>query len=431
MKFNFKIPVLIAVTMMAVSGLKAQSCWYDRGYDIYGNPVSWTVGGSCDDCFMGGIPLGFDFNLYGVAYDSVWMNSNGNITFQGGYNVYTPSPFPNTLSAMVAPFYADVDVRGSGIWSYYIDSSEGYAIFSWEDVKHYYGPTASLRNSFQVIITNGSRPDLTGPGNNSCFNYGYMEWTTGTASGGTGGFGGVPAFVGINQGDGFTGFEYGTFDAPGAAYDGPGGSVDEVDHLDTTCFCYDAVTGSLPVVLADYQARVNENHEVEVRWSTATETNNAYFILERAGEDLQFHEIGRIKGAGDAIQAKHYQYLDPEPLKGTNYYRLTQVDFDGAFETFGTLTVEVNEGVERFNLVEISPVPVTETTTITLTSDNDDLVTANLVDMSGRIVKSITQEVKPGYNDIELDLREVEATGVYLLTIDKSGEHLQTKLIKN
>jgi hypothetical protein len=71
-----------------------------------------------------------------------------------------------------------------------------------------------------------------------------MQWTTGNASNGVNGFGGSPATVGINKGDGTTYALVGRFDHPGADYDGPGGVVDGVDYLDSKRFTFSTCNSS-------------------------------------------------------------------------------------------------------------------------------------------------------------------------------------------
>ena len=425
------LAVLLLIFALNDASAQYPSTWYPRGYDVKGDPASWTIGPSCDDCYIGPIVLGFTVEIYGAKYDTVWMNSNGNLTFKNGYNVYTPSPFPNKLATMIAPFYADLDMRGAGIWSYYVDPSNGYGIFTWERARYYYGPTATLHNTFQVIVTNGLRDDLTGVGNNTCFNYGQMQWTTGEASGGSAGFGGVPAFVGINKGDGLDGVEYGTFDDAGYYYDGPGGYTDEVDHLDTLCFCFNAAAGTLPVMLSEFNAGLTTSGTVELNWTTSTETINDRFVIERAGEDLIFEEIGTIKGAGNSIQPIHYQFTDEEPLNGTNYYRLRQVDFDGEEEVHGTLIVEVTSTRSGPQDLTIYPVPAADQTTLTFNSGTDGFVQTYIYDMSGKTILSEQSEVVEGENRIELDLSILDTDGVYILAMEKEGKLVQQRFVKN
>jgi hypothetical protein len=92
----------------------------------------------------------------------------------------------------------------------------------------YYSQQADKKNDFQLIITDGN--DILLPeGYNTGFTYGDMQWTTGSASGGTNGFGGTPATAGVNMGDGVNYAAIGRFNAPGYAYDGGAGSSDVAD----------------------------------------------------------------------------------------------------------------------------------------------------------------------------------------------------------
>lgn len=73
------------------------------------------------------------------------------------------------------------------------------------------------------------------------------------------------------------------------------------------------------------------NGRVHLSWSTATETNNSHFIVERGADGRTFAEIGRVNGAGTVREKQEYAFTDEKPLAGANYYRLRQVDFDGQF----------------------------------------------------------------------------------------------------
>ncbi len=71
---------------------------------------------------------------------------------------------------------------------------------------------------------------------------------------------------------------------------------------------------------------------VALKWSTASETNNDRFEVERSLDGENFDPIGTVPGAGNSITAQQYQFLDENPIMGINYYRLQQVDDDGHTE---------------------------------------------------------------------------------------------------
>ncbi len=88
------------------------------------------------------------------------------------------------------------------------------------------------------------------------------------------------------------------------------------------------ITGAvaLPVSFSSFYAYNNK-----LSFSTASETNNDYFTIERSGDGRTFDAIGEIKGAGNSTEEKHYEFTDENPIQGINYYRIKQTDFDGQY----------------------------------------------------------------------------------------------------
>ncbi|MBO0358195.1 T9SS type A sorting domain-containing protein [Hymenobacter sp. BT186] len=205
---------------------------------------SYTAIPRNDDGSFGPIALPFTFNLYGSSYTQVWINTNGNLTFTGAYAAYNASGFPFDLP-MVAPFWGDVDTRNTASGVIYYKLSATNLIVTWENVG-YFSSQADKTNTFQTII--GSSTDaLLGPGQNVSFRYGDMQWTTGSASGGINGFGGTPATVGVNQGNGVDFVQVGRFNLDNAAYDGPGGANDGINYLDGQCYGFNVTNvGNIP-----------------------------------------------------------------------------------------------------------------------------------------------------------------------------------------
>ncbi|CAN5859491.1 hypothetical protein BH11BAC7_BH11BAC7_28790 [soil metagenome] len=204
-----------------------------------------------DDGSSGQIALPFNFCFYGSTNNNCFINNNGNISFGAQYGTFTANAFPDPSFIMIAPFWGDVDTRNfsSGLVYYKVTST--YMIVRWQNVG-YYNTYADKLNDFQLIITNGSDPILPN-GNNVSFCYGDMQWTTGDASGGQNGFGGTPATVGVNRGNGIDYIQIGRFDQPGTSYDGPFGNPDEVSWLDNQTFyfnvCNNGSGNNLPPII--------------------------------------------------------------------------------------------------------------------------------------------------------------------------------------
>ncbi len=192
-----------------------------------------------DDDSSAEIALGFSFYLYGALHESAYINNNGNLSFGEPYGVYSSTGFPVAGFPMIAPFWADVDTGGGdgNVW-YKIEGQT--LIVTWDNVG-YYSQNGDKLNTFQVALSDGLDPVL-GIGNNVCFSYDDLEWTTGDASGGSGGFGGTPSTVGVNEGNEVDFFLIGRFDHEGTDYDGPEGENDGVSFLDGQTFCFSTDT---------------------------------------------------------------------------------------------------------------------------------------------------------------------------------------------
>jgi hypothetical protein len=201
----------------------------------------YTGGGGyyTDDGSTGLITLPFQFCFYGTNETGFYLNNNGNVSFFGPYSTFTSSGFPIASHPMLAPFWADVDTR-LGFGSVWMKMTSTAVIVIWNQVG-YYANHGDKRNKFELIFTNGSDP-LLATGNNVAFSYSTMQWTAGDGSLGSGGFGGVPATVGFNKGDGVNYAVVGRFDHAGNDYDGPGGENDGVGYLTYKYFEYNTCT---------------------------------------------------------------------------------------------------------------------------------------------------------------------------------------------
>jgi hypothetical protein len=203
-----------------------------------------------DDGYTDLLTLPFTFCFYGDDFTQLYINNNGNISFTTPYFQYSPTGFPSSDFIMIAPFWGDVDTRGD-IGAVYYKMEANRMVVIWNEVG-YFSYHGDLRNTFELIITDGNDP-LIGIGNNVAFSYTTMQWTTGDASEGIGGFGGYPATVGVNKGDGVKYALVGRFDQPGTAFDGPGGANDGVGYLEGKLYIFNAceedvvIPGEVPV----------------------------------------------------------------------------------------------------------------------------------------------------------------------------------------
>ena len=171
-----------------------------------------------DGSAAGAVALPFTANFFGTSYTELYVNNNGNVTFNAPLGVYTPTGVAGGYSGLpiISPFFADVDTRGarSNLVQYGNGTYQGRTAFGveWIDVG-YYGAHDDLLNSFELILTD--RSDVNAGDFDIYFNYDRILWETGDASNGHGGFGGSSAAAGFSNGTG----------VPGTFYQFPGSLV--------------------------------------------------------------------------------------------------------------------------------------------------------------------------------------------------------------
>ena len=93
-----------------------------------------------DDGSTGAIDLPFIVNFYGQAYDQLFVNNNGDVTFDAPLSTYTPFGLMATRTPIIAPFFADVDTRGgAGQVTFGPTTFEGHSAFCviWPGVGYY------------------------------------------------------------------------------------------------------------------------------------------------------------------------------------------------------------------------------------------------------------------------------------------------------
>ncbi len=156
-----------------------------------------------DDSDLTPIDFGFGFNFFGQTYTQFYINNNGEITFNGALSEFTPDPFPlqgDSKVPMIAPFWADVDTNAPQSGLVYLNSGTSargnpFVQITWDKVG-YFNSHGDKLNDFTLYIENDPNGAIV------AFVYRDMQWTTGDASNGSNGFGGVGAQIGFDAGDG-------------------------------------------------------------------------------------------------------------------------------------------------------------------------------------------------------------------------------------
>jgi len=192
-------------------------------------------------------------------------------------------------------------------------------------------------------------------------------------------------------------------------------ATDEI-KLNTNCTV-------LPIELVSFTASCEKNHN-ELKWNTASEFNNNYFVLERSGDANNFQVIATIDGAGNSPTAHNYLFTDEQPLSGTNYYRLKQVDFDGTSTYSNTQSVTCTSELGLF----VYPNPSRDETHLQIQSSSAKTVTCIVTNLSGRIISQQAIRLNEGSTEILLDNHKM-IPGIYDVSIISCDKVLHSLLV--
>jgi Secretion system C-terminal sorting domain len=109
----------------------------------------------------------------------------------------------------------------------------------------------------------------------------------------------------------------------------------------------------LPIELISFEGKKISDLTNLLTWRTASETENKGCDIERSTDGVRFDKIGFVAGNGTTTTTQTYTFEDIAPNKGTSYYRLKQLDFDGRFEYSKIISVAQNDK----NVASVYPNP--------------------------------------------------------------------------
>lgn len=184
----------------------------------------------------------------------------------------------------------------------------------------------------------------------------------------------------------------------------------------------------LPVEFTSFSAET-DRAGVLLKWQTAKEENNDYFQIERSIDGRNFSTLGKIDGNGTTNNFSNYTFLDEKPAAGINYYRLKQVDYDGAFEYSDIASAQFGDGSAT---VVVYPNPFSDQLTLSLPTGSDINDRASnpvlkITNLHGQVIKQEALVSTPNHS---LNLGDL-AAGTYILQVYQDGQVSTTqRLVK-
>ncbi len=221
---------------------------------------------------------------------------------------------------------------------------------------------------------------------------------------------------------------FGPFASPDM--DGFSYTISVADHPE--CVQTVAVTDVNCVVTAvellrfDGEATDNGN---ELSWTTASENEVDYFVLEYSKTGANFAEVGVVNAAGNSSTAKDYSYTHEMFDAGSHYYRLVEVTTEGTKVVVSDV-VEVRRYTEDFAITNVYPIPSDDMVSIEFTSVENSEMTIEVIDITGKVIQQQVYDAGVGQNRIDIDVSNY-AAGTYFFTITDGTNTLTDKFIRN
>ncbi len=180
---------------------------------------------------------------------------------------------------------------------------------------------------------------------------------------------------------------------------------------------------ALPISLVKFEAE-KLAEKVKLQWVTASEVNNEKFIIERSSNGKDYEFLSEVRGAGNSKELNTYETVDAKPLKGTSYYRLTQVDFDGTSNAFDPIALNMNQGV-----LSVEPGAGSQVQGIlwTIYTPSDVVADVLVHDLNGRLVYAEKIQLTEGYQSYTMPTLEFDK-GMYVMSVVAGKNAIRKKL---
>ncbi len=179
----------------------------------------------------------------------------------------------------------------------------------------------------------------------------------------------------------------------------------------------------LPVEYVSYKATAVNDTEVRLDWTTASELNNSHFDVQYSLDGVNFRTIDEVIGNGTTQLKQDYSYIHTSPVIGLNYYRLKQVDFDGAFQYSELRAVRL----ERTGKIVINPSAAIAEITVELAEVTGDNSLIEIYDMVGRSV--LVSNFDGALNTKTLDISNLQK-GYYVVRVQAGSEIFTERFMK-
>lgn len=181
-----------------------------------------------------------------------------------------------------------------------------------------------------------------------------------------------------------------------------------------------------PVEWLNFHAQATDAGHVNLDWQTASELNNNYFEVEKSFDGAFFQSLDRLGGESQSSEVQSYTYVDTGHMRAEMFYRIKQVDINGAFSYSDMIQVNMTHVLNKN--FKVSPVPFDDQFTIQATGTQESDNQVSIYDVTGRLI--VTHYWEAGQQQMTIPTTQLKS-GVYILKIvDSFGKVESTPLVK-
>ncbi len=194
---------------------------------------------------------------------------------------------------------------------------------------------------------------------------------------------------------------------------------------------FSGVCGSiaiLPIEFIDFTGSCEKTH-AKLEWSTASEHNNDFFTIERAGSDAVFFVLAQLGGKLNTTQKTAYAYADYYAEEGINYYRLSQTDVNGAKRELKTISLNNNCLTASGLNISSSYNSTNNSINLGFKFEDNQLLEASLYNAMGQVVQTTEIFLKASERFTEINLLNSFSDGIYFLKLSNSSILFSDKIL--
>jgi hypothetical protein len=173
----------------------------------------------------------------------------------------------------------------------------------------------------------------------------------------------------------------------------------------------------LPVTWISVKGIQVDQH-ANITWATASEENNDFFVVERSLDGKSFESIGQVESKGSLGGQYAYSDLNASIQGATLYYRIKQVDYNGASTYSMVVAVTFNKiGVVIGN---VYPNPVNDVLNVSVSAAKPEIATFSILDVTGKLIQKETKSIGKGSSTLQVSTQNLPQ-GIYFLQVVSNG----------